>query len=292
MVTGAAGLIGSALVPRLAESWDVVGVVRRPVPMPPGVRMVVADLADPDVASQLPARADALVHLAQSEHFRNFPAHTADVLQVNVLAAVRLLDWARGAGVRSAVLASSGGVYGPGGDAFTEDNPVVARTGLGFYLGSKLCSEILAAPYAAFFPVQVLRYFFVFGPDQRADMLLPRLVASVREGRPVQLQGDVGLSINPTWHDDAAAATARALALTDSHVINVAGPEVASLRAIAEHAGALVGRAPIFERTGDVPPPPLVGDVRLMSRLLLPPVVGVRDGLARYVARRFPSPTS
>jgi len=105
----------------------------------------------------------------------------------------------------------------------------------------------------------VLRPFFVYGAHQQRHMLLPRLCDGVREGRPVPLAGPDGLRLSLTHADDVATAIVRALTLTAADTINVAGPDVLSLREICEILGAHVGVSPQFSSTpGD--PTPLVAD--------------------------------
>src|SRR5881628_2780832 len=175
VVTGATGLIGSRLIDALLPEYAVHGVARRP-PARHGMTWHALDLATTCDLGSLPPRADAVVYLAQSEYFRDFPERSSNVFQVNVASLLRFLDYARKAGVRNFVFASSGGVYGSGDFQMSEEIQITARGDLGFYLTTKLCSEILAQNYSGFFSVVVLRFFFVYGPTQRQTMLVPRLI--------------------------------------------------------------------------------------------------------------------
>jgi len=182
---------------------------------------------------------------------------------------LRLLDYARSRGVKRFVFGSSGGL--------NEEAPVAAGN-LGFYLGTKLCSEVLVRNYAPLMSTVVLRFFFVYGAGQKSGMLVPRLVRSVREGTLVTLQGAEGVRLNPTYVSDAAESIARALDLEGSHTINVAGPEELSLRRMCELIGTALGRAPLFEpQPGE--PRHLVGDTTKMRALLAAPRVRFADGL-------------
>ena len=164
VVTGAGGLIGSHLLPELvASGWEVHATShRRPGGADEhGVVWHAMDLGGPWDESALPARVDAVVFLAQSERFREFPDFAPQIFEVNTVAVLRMLDYARRAGASRFVLGSSGGVSGTGGDGFSEDVEIPARGDLGFYLGSKLCAEIVAENYAPFLQVEILRFFFV-----------------------------------------------------------------------------------------------------------------------------------
>src|SRR5262249_43548975 len=161
----------------------------------------------------LPRGVDAVCSLAQSSNFRNFPEKANDIFAVNVAANLGLVQWATSAGVGKFLYASSGGVYGGRRDGvLRESDPLTVNPALGFYLGSKLCAEILLQDYRSFFKTgAILRPFFVYGPGQKADMLVARLIESVRHSRPVQLHGSNGLRLNPVFVEDAAAAFAAAL---------------------------------------------------------------------------------
>ena len=195
---------------------------------------------------------------------------------VNVARTAELLDYAYGAGASHFVLASTGGVYAPSPEPLTEDSPLAERPG--FYPASKLAAELLAHPYAGLMTVAILRFFFIYGARQGSDMLMPRLVASVREGRPIQLQGPDGLRLNPVHVDDAANAVLAATKLADSGTINVAGPQVSTLREIGELIGGRFGAQAAFEAV-DGPSPSLVADIARMRRFLFEPRVLLDSGI-------------
>jgi len=279
LVTGGSGLIGRSLLARLLQHAEVVAVGRHR-PEVSGIQWIAHDLSEPALPV-LPEGVSDVIYLAQSEHFREFPEQARDIFEVNVANVQRMLDWARVSGVQRFILASSGGVYGYGENSFREDDVVGPGGPLGFYLASKQCSELVAASYSECFAVVILRFFFVFGPGQKQSMLIPRLIDSVKEGKPVALQGEEGIRLNPIFVEDAALAVFRALELTGSHIINVAGPEVMHMRDIANHIGKAVGRDPVFHIDHGASPRHLSGDITKMCRLLAPPTVRFADGLER-----------
>jgi len=150
LITGANGLLGRNLARRMVASREVHAIVRV-LPEDPiqGVNYHVIDLGGGWSTDQLPGNIESIIHLAQSSHFREFPEQAKDVFRVNVESTFRLLDYARRIGVRQFINASSGGVYGSGKRAFDENSPIVPPGQLGYYLGSKLCSEVLVQSYAA-----------------------------------------------------------------------------------------------------------------------------------------------
>jgi UDP-glucose 4-epimerase len=281
LITGASGLIGSHLLTALHGEWELLTASRRRPVAPPGVAVAwyPVDLAAEWDPRELPQWIDAVVYLAQSERFREFPEAAEDVFRVNTLSALRLLEYARTAGARSFVFASSGGVYGSGAGDLSEDLEISAKDDLGFYLSTKVCAEILAANYVPFMNVQLLRFFFVYGPGQRRSMLIPRLVESVQEGRPIVLQGRDGIRINPTYVSDAVAAVGSSLQLEGSHKINVAGPDALTMREVGDTIGRVVGRDPVFDVQEGAEPKHIVGNVARMTELVGAPKVSLERGI-------------
>ena len=136
VVTGASGLLGSHLVPLLARDWQVHAISRNP-PAALTNRSIVwhsIDLSLEFEWSKLPGGADAVIYLAQSEHFREFPERALEIFEVNTAGALRFLDYARKSGAKTVIYASSGGVYGSGAVGVSEEAPIPARGDLGFYL--------------------------------------------------------------------------------------------------------------------------------------------------------------
>lgn len=292
VVTGAGGFLGKRLAQRLAASGhEVIAIVRRD-PSPedrhyfdsPSIRLLKADLAILDCRS-LPGGVGAVYALAQSSHYQEFPKQARDIFAVNVAANAMLLQWAAESGVGKFLYASSGGVYGGrAGGRLEENDPLAIDRPLGFYLGSKLCVEVLLQSYRDLFETTViLRPFFMYGAGQRRDMLIARLAESVRHGWPISLQGRDGLRLNPVFVEDAATAFAQAQTMSGSHVINVAGPDVLTLREIAGRIGAALGRAPVFEHRDGNPVDHVGGTHAVTARLgvkLTPFDSGIRSMLS------------
>ncbi len=279
LLTGGTGFLGSALLEPLSARDDVVAVHRPAVPPPASdrVKWIAQDLAGPLVA-ELPDRIDAIVHLAQSRRYREFPDTALDIFDLNVAAAVRLFDYARRAGARSFVLASSGAVYAPGPEPLRETDELAPSN---LYATCKLAAEQTAVHFGDFFDVAILRYFFIYGPGQR-EMFIPGIINRVTNGMPVSLSSDAGIRVNPVFVDDAVVATLAALDSSGVTPYNVAGPDVISLREMASAIGEIVGAEPEFAQ--GTPAPDLIADTGRMSEGLAAPNVGIREGLARTIS--------
>ena len=283
LVTGGTGLIGTHLLQLFGPQNEVYAVSRSGL-VPGATHTLNIDLGQSWSTTDLPRDIDCIVHLAQSEHYRDFPKQVEDVFAVNTLSTVKLLKYAQETGVKNFVLASSGGVYGSGIAHFSEEMDILAKGELGFYIGTRLCSEILSECYEKWMNVVTLRLFFVYGEGQRHNMLIPRLVDSVLSGRPIQLRGEFGLSINPVHVSDAVRCVHKAMSLQGSHKINDGGPDMLSLRRIAEIIGEALNRQPALDvqpSTGDTN---LIGDISRMKLLLCVPEVRFEQGVRAYLA--------
>ena len=236
LITGANGLLGYALQQMLcATSYRVYAVTRDDsASRLAGVDYLEIDFSNPWSESSLPDSIDVIIHLAQSSKFRDFPEHALDVFRVNVDATARLLDYAHRSQVQNFIFASSGGIYGSGSHAFKENSPITPVDHLGYYLSSKMCGEMLAQSYAKLFDVKIVRPFFMYGERQNRDMLIPRLVDTIKSNNKITLQGDGGIRINPIHVSDAALALTALVEVKSSMTINIGGPEVMSLREICD----------------------------------------------------------
>lgn len=279
LVTGAAGFLADKLVPLLIDDHEIVGLVRDgdPGALDGRVERIVVDLAAGLDRTRLPARIDAVVHLAQSEHFREFPERAGDIFAVNVAATAALLDYARTAGAERFVLASTGGVCAPGPARVADDAPT--RPG-DFYQRSKNAAEIVAGAYEPYFTTAMLRPFFIYGPGQ-AGMLVPNLATRMRRGEEIVVSGDPGLAINPIYVDDAAAAFAAAIERGTSGTYNVAGGQDVTITALARLLAELDGREALIRNDlSSAPVGDLLADTtRMREELGVEPLVELRDGL-------------
>lgn len=280
LVTGANGLLGLSVCKLLvSDKYEVFGLVHRePEVKILGVKYLLIDLETDWHTTAMPKQLDAIVHLAQSAYFREFPDKAMSVFQVNIVSTAKLLDYGRLVGIKSFVYASSGGVYGYGNQAFHENEAITAPSMLGYYLGSKLSGEVMAQSYAKVFQVNVLRFFFIYGANQKKGMLIPRLMENVMNHRPITLQGQEGIRINPVHVEDAALATKAAMINSYAAIYNISGPEILSLKTIVTTMGQYLGITPEFvsldEATKD-----LIGDNSAMRQDLIVPSRKLADHL-------------
>jgi UDP-glucose 4-epimerase len=281
LVTGANGHVASRLLPRIAADHDVIALVR------PGTRPTAGDVEAFEVdlaaldARALPAQLDAIVHLAQSRFFREFPERAADVFAVNVESTARLLEHAHAAGASTFVFASSGSVYADHPEAVDEDAPLAPRS---HYGATKAAADLIVRSYATVLNTVVLRPFAIYGAGQQG-MLVPNLLARLRLGEVVEIEGEPGIRLSPVHVEDAARAFEAALSLQRSAVVNVAGNEVVSLRRLVEVLAEADGREARIRHVGEGDGGASIGDnTRMRNELGVEPGTPLAEGLAEVVA--------
>ena len=304
MVTGAAGFIGSHLVERLSadghevvavdcltpyydvtQKEDALDVLRRL----PGTDVVEADLWTCDLGSLIDGT-DVVFHQAGQPGVRDsWRAGFEPYVKQNVLVTQRLLDAVVDSPVERFVFASSSSVYGdaPAYPTSEEDLPVPQSP----YGVTKLAAEHLCGVYARNWavPTVSLRYFTVYGPRQRPDMAMHRMIEAGLAGDPFPLFGDGGQIRDFTYVDDAVEANvlAASVEVPAGSVINVAGSESVSLLEVIHIVEDIMGRPIALDRRPGQP-----GDVqrtggsdrRAAALLGWSAKIRVQEGLRRQVA--------
>jgi UDP-glucuronate 4-epimerase len=238
LVTGAAGFIGFHVARRLlGDEHDVVGLdsvnsyydVRikearlRLLQAHRRFEFVRAALADPEAMNQLFDRSkfDRVIHLAGQAGVRYSLERPDAYVASNILGFLQVLEECRYREVPHLVYASSSSVYG----ASTE-MPFSVRRGadhpLSMYGVSKRTNELMAHSYSYLFnlPTTGLRFFTVYGPWGRPDMVLFKFTKAILEGQPIDVFNNGQMKRDFTYVDDAVESVVRIM-----EVIPTSDPE-------------------------------------------------------------------
>jgi UDP-glucuronate 4-epimerase len=300
VVTGAAGFIGSHLTERLlVDGWDVLALDRlsdyysRETKLAnvaryrehPSLTFIEASLVDADLDPVLDG-ADVVFHLAGQPGVRASWAEGFDAYLIdNVLATQRLLETAVR---RRLVNSSSSSVYGDNTDYPSTERSLPQP--ISPYGVTKLAAEHLVGLYAANHGLSTvsLRYFTVYGPRQRPDMAIHRLVEAALRGTRFTLNGDGGQQRDFTFVGDVVAANVAAADAdcAPGTVVNVAGGSSVTMTHLVELVEDLTGQHIDLVRAGDQ-----AGDVRrtgadtTTAKTLLDwvPSKSFRDGITAQV---------
>ncbi|MCB0996727.1 MAG: NAD(P)-dependent oxidoreductase [Acidimicrobiales bacterium] len=292
VVTGGAGFVGSHLVDALAASGPVISIDRRTGrdhrPKSDNTTTVVADLTDQSQPSSSTitaaiAGADVVYHLAARHGVEASWNPNADgVFCDNVQSAHRVLDAALDSRVRRVVLVSCASVYG---DTAVPDGPRAIRP-TSPYGVSRAATEALADAYRRRgLDVAVLRLFTVYGPRQRPDMALHRLLVAARpDGAPFVTRTGGAQRCDLVHVDDAVAAI-RAAAEHPAPLLeplDIGSGCTASIVTVARLVSEIAGRPPRVSRKPPVPgdPSETVADAAAARATLgWQPLVDLRRGI-------------
>lgn len=301
VVTGVAGFIGSATASLLLDrGLNVVGIDALTSNYPTslkkanlatlmnrtGFRFIHAELDAPTCHACF-ADADAVVHLAGEPGVRQSWSALGTYLAGNVTTTKTVVDAAHRLSIKRVVYASSSSVYGNTPQLPTDETaPTRPVSPYGI---TKLAGEGLATAYGLELglPTVSLRYFTVYGPAQRPDMAIHRLIAAAYGQETFHLFGDGRQARDFTYVDDVASANALAALAPDIEpgtVLNVCSEAPATMNEVISLIGEVTGRAPACQMTPAAP-----GDVlrtegsaaRLRSTLGWEPQTPLREGIRR-----------
>jgi UDP-glucose 4-epimerase len=199
LITGGAGFIGSNLAAGLASmGWRVRVLDDLSSGYRHNLDGLDVDFRQGDVrdAQAVAAAVDGcgvVFHLAASVGNKRSIDDPIGDASINVIGTLQVLEAARKAGVRKIVASSSAGIYGELRTMpIHESHPLDPLTPYG---ASKLCMEKQCLAYAATHGIEAvaLRYFNVYGPNQRFDAygnVIPIFVFNALQGRPITVFGD------------------------------------------------------------------------------------------------------
>jgi nucleoside-diphosphate-sugar epimerase len=285
VLAGATGFIGSYVRKLLSARHRVIALTREESPEEDrGVEWLCADLSETSQNIQLPPRADAIVYLAQSRHYRKFPDEAWPIFDLNIRALMMMLEYARHCGAKRFFYASSANVYKRSHRRITEESDLQPTT---FYARSKLIAEMIIESYAQYFHCDVFRLFTVYGPGQRT-MLIPSLVDRVRQGQSIEIRGRRGLRLTPMYVTDVGAAIQVALERESPpigfEVFNVGGDEALSIYDLGRGIGKALNIRPKFHFVDGVRESGWMADSSKLKRTFgLRGFVGFQDGITQVL---------
>lgn len=253
LVTGGAGYVGSALVPKLlASGYDVTVLdlylygrnVLSPVAMHSGLREVAGDMRDRDTVREALRGANDVIHLACISNDPSFELDPDLGRSINYDCFPMLVEEAKAAGVSRFVYASSSSVYG-----LREERDVTEELELrpltDYSKFKAMCEEVLLSAREPGFAVLVLRPATVCGYSNRLrlDLTVNILTNHAITNRLIRVFG--GSQMRPNIHiEDMTDLYVQSLgwdaAAIDGKVYN-AGYHNRRVSEIAESVRTIVG---------------------------------------------------
>lgn len=193
------------------------------------------------LAEELPS-CDAVINLAARAGVRASVRNPWIYVDTNTTGTLNLLELCRHRGIPKLILASTSSIYGADPPLPTPEDAETSRP-LQPYAASKKGAEAMCHAYHHLFDIDVtiFRYFTVYGPAGRPDMVMFRFNQWIREGRPVYVRGKGEQSRGFTYVDDIARGTILGLASVGYEIFNLGGHEVVDLLRLVDLFEDLIG---------------------------------------------------
>lgn len=275
LVAGAAGFIGARVcefllaagatvtgIDNLCDAYDVRikhwrlnQLVGRP-----GFNFIKTDISERSSIDQIQEASphfDAVINLAARAGVRASVEDPWAFISTNTTGTLNLLELCRETNIPKFILASTSSIYGndaplPTPETASSDLPLQP------YAASKKGAEAMCHAYHFLYgiDVTVFRYFTVYGPAGRPDMVMFRFAQWIKEGRPVHLNGDGTQTRGFTYVDDIARGTILGLKPVGYEIINLGGHEFISINEMIVDLENMLG-----ERAKIVRHPPVKADM-------------------------------
>lgn len=304
LVTGAAGFIGSHLASKLLgrgdqvvgfdnfnDYYDVSKKRRNAAELArhPRFCMIEADLRDREAVLKLFEQEgfDAVAHLAAMAGVRNSVENPDLYVEVDYVGTQNVMDGSRNSGVGNFVFASTSSVYGD-----TTQIPFVEADScsqpLQPYAAAKRAAEMLGYTYHYLYGLNftATRFFTVYGPNGRPDMMAYLLADSIRYGRQIPYYNNGEMWRDWTFVDDIANGLVQALDTPLGYeVLNFGRGEPVHLKKFVEFmeesAGGKANLVAKQKMAADMTR--TYADISKAERLLgYKPVVSLREGVAQF----------
>jgi len=297
LVTGGAGFIGSNLVKQLLLDGHEVVVLdnlmsgyRSNIDPYPQVVFIEGDVRDAEAVAKAVKGVEVVFHLAASVGNKRSIDHPVTDAEINVIGTLRVLEAARKSGVRKIVTSSSAGIFGELKTLpIKEDHAIEPDSPYGC---TKLCKEKECLAYAKLYDIEAvcLRYFNVYGPNQRFDAygnVIPIFAFQMLKGETLTIFGDGEQTRDFVNVRDVVQANIKAAGAHGvSGAFNIGSGDRITINGLVELLAAASGLKPHVKHGL-----PRQGDVRhsladisaARDGFGFKPLVSLNDGLKEYM---------
>jgi nucleoside-diphosphate-sugar epimerase len=200
-VTGGCGYVGTSLVPALLNDGHHVVVIDtewfgNALPNSTQLQCIRGDVRDSSIYPN--KEFDAVIHLANIANDPSVDLNPELSWEVNALATLQLLHWAKRVSVKDFIYASSGSVYGLSDEPrVTENLPLLP---ISTYNKTKIVAEQIVSNWRDEFRVISLRPATICGysPRMRFDLAVNLLTYQALSNRYIKVLG--GAQVRPNIH--------------------------------------------------------------------------------------------
>ncbi len=233
IITGGAGFIGSNLCDYLLnKSYEIVCIdnfddyynpsikhknIKQALEQP-NFSLIVEDIKNTNsLLTKLTGKFDAIIHLAAKAGVRYSIKNPIGYEEINVQGTKSILELAAQKNIEHFVFASSSSIYGNAPTPFNENysdlNPISP------YAQTKLLSEKIGLEFSKNHNIKFisLRFFSVYGPRLRPDLVMNKIAKSIFENESLKIFGSGNTARDYTYIDDIIAGIEMALNYKNSN---------------------------------------------------------------------------
>lgn len=304
LLTGAAGFIGSNLLEKIVDKFNIVAVDDfndfynpnlkqeniNPFLSQKNFTLYKISITNFSDLTQvfINHRIDKIVHLAARAGIRPSIQNPIIYQQVNVGGTLNLLELAKKHAIKHFIYASSSSVYGNQTKIpFCESDPV--NEPISPYAASKKAGEMFCHTYAKLYNIQTtcLRFFTVYGPKGRPDMAPYLFTKAILSGDTIKQFGDGSTKRDYTYVDDIVDGITKTIEKPfDFEIINLGNNKPVSLKEFIATIEKVSGKKANIQvlpmQAGDVEK--TYADISKAKRLLdWEPKTDLETGLRKFI---------
>jgi len=244
LVTGCSGFIGSNLVEELLrKKIDFIGLDIRPLPINLKDKFLFFQMNYNDVTSKFlnDNKIETVIHLAAKPGVRESISDPELYFTNNVTTFANFAEECIKSDIKRFIFASSSSVYGnTKGVEFKEEmllrpiSPYAATK----VAGEAICSYIHTRKAI---PTILLRFFTVYGPNNRRDMAVFKFLDSIIKEKVIELKGNATRDM--TYVADAVRSITLSLDVTSGlHTVNISSKNGTSMINLIKTMEMLTGK--------------------------------------------------
>jgi len=301
LVTGAAGFIGSHLVRALVnrgykvravdcflkesynpkikfEAWSELEKLKN-------IELIELDLRN-EIPEKILSNVEVVINLAAmpglARSWTNFDVYVS----CNTIAVFNLLQSIKKSGNKTKFIQiSTSSVYGK----LAIGNELMTPAPISPYGLTKLTAEELVQMSHRNEDIQfmILRYFSVYGPNQRPDMAYHRIIDALLNNQPINIYGDGTQSRTNTFISDCVEGTILALEGSSSNqIVNISGSNSTTLLEAITSIEENLGKKAFIKWSSAQPGDQLItqGDITKAKKILkFEPKVGFSEGISEQI---------
>ena len=258
LITGTLGFIFSNFVRRFAYEFPIIGVDKAVYPYNldnafNGLdNFYLADICDEHIIDRIFSieRPSVVIGGAAESFVDNSITDVRPFLHTNIIGTQTIVNACLKYGIRY-IHISTDEVFGQqiSRDAkpWTENSPIAPRNP---YAASKACAEhiVIAAHHTHGLDYTITRSCNVYGPRQKAENLIPHIITSILQDKPVNIHGNGENFRQYIYVNDVCDAIYQVLVNDRERLVNIGGSTVLSNIEMVEAISSLMGdRAPTMK---------------------------------------------